>query len=163
MTDGTGTPVSVSRQIQAPADQLFEMLADPARHPGIDGSGMLRHAIGRQVITGVGDTFTMSMHNDEMGDYEMTNHVVEYQPNRRIGWEPVLTAASREQDQADLHDRAGHRWIFELTPVGPDATVVTEIYDCTQAPEWLRTVVKGGQRWRASMTTTLDKLDQQYG
>ncbi len=114
MTDGTGTPVSVSRQIQAPAEKLFEVLAGPASHPGIDGSGMLRHAIGAQVMTGAGDAFKMSMHNDEMGDYEMTNCVVEYQPNRRIGWEPVLTAASREEDQADLNDRAGHEWIFEL-------------------------------------------------
>ncbi len=39
--------------------------------------------------------------------------------------------------------------------------MVTETYDRTRAPEWLRTAVKGGQRWVASMTTTLDKLDQQ--
>ena len=49
---------------------------------------MLRESSGG-VISGVGDVFTMKMHNDEMGDYEMANHVVEYEPNRRIGWEPV--------------------------------------------------------------------------
>jgi uncharacterized protein YndB with AHSA1/START domain len=156
------TPVSVSRQIQAPAEELFKLLADPARHPGIDGSGMLRQAGHGPVITGVGDTFTMSMHNAEMGDYEMTNHVVEYELNRRIGWEPVLSAASREEDQADIGDRSQpHRWAFELTPVGPDTTIVTETYDCTRAPEWLRKAVKNGERWRATMTTTLEKLDQQ--
>ena len=36
---------------------------------------------------------------------------------------------------------------------------MTEIYDCTRAPEWLRKAVKGGSRWIASMTVTLEKLD----
>jgi hypothetical protein len=25
--------------------------------------------------------------------------------------------------------------MYELAPVGPDATIVTEIYDCSRAPE----------------------------
>jgi hypothetical protein len=161
MTDGSVTPVSVSRRIQAPAAELFAVLADPARHPGIDGSGMLRRAGGSQTIGGVGDVFTMSMHNDEMGDYEMANHVVEYEQDRQIGWEPVLKAASRPEDQDGIDDHGGHRWSFELTPVAQDVTVVTETYDCTRSPQWLRTAVKGGQRWVASMTTTLEKLDEQ--
>jgi len=36
---------------------------------------------------------------------------------------------------------------------------VTEIYDCSRAPEWLRRAVKGGARWIDSMTATLGKLD----
>jgi uncharacterized protein YndB with AHSA1/START domain len=154
-------PVSVSRRIEAPAEVLFACLADPARHPVIDGSGMLRQAVSQAVISGVGDTFTMNMHNAEMGDYVITNHVVEYSRDRRIGWEPVLAAASRAEDQAEIGDRAEHRWTFELTPDGPGATVVTEIYDCTRAPQWLRKAVKNGQRWVQSMTATLEKLDQQ--
>jgi uncharacterized protein YndB with AHSA1/START domain len=161
MTDSTVTPVSVSRRIQAPAAELFAVLADPARHPGIDGSGMLRRPGDLATIGAVGDVFTMSMHNAEMGDYEIANHVVEYEQDRRIGWEPSLTAASRPEDQDGIGHRAHHRWSFELTPVAPDVTVVTETYDCTKSPQWLRTAVKGGQRWVASMTTTLEKLDQQ--
>ena len=136
-------------------------LSDPVRHPGIDGSGMVKQAVDSKIITGVGGTFTMKMHNAEMGDYETTNHVVEYQRNRRIGWEPVLTAASRAEDQADIGDRSKHRWSYQLTPAGPGATLVTETYDCTQAPEWLRKAVKNGQRWVTSMTTTLENIDRQ--
>jgi hypothetical protein len=162
MTASTCQPVSVSRRIEAPAQELFRILADPARHPGIDGSGMLTQAVGSSVVTGAGDTFTMRMHNAEMGDYEMINHVVEYQRDRRIGWEPVLSAASRAEDQAGIGDRSGPpRWIYELLPAGPGATIVTEIYDCTRAPEWLRKAVKNGHRWVPSMTTTLENLDQQ--
>ena len=127
-------------------------IAFAAGHPGIDGSGMLQRADGNSVISGVGDTFRVSMRNAEMGDYEITNHVVEFQRNRRIGWEPVLSAASRAEDAADIGHRNGYQWIYELTPDGPDATIVTETYDCTRAPEWLRKAVRGGDRWVASMT-----------
>lgn len=68
------------------------------------------------------------MHLSGLGDFEMNNHVVEYQLHRRIGWEPHAGKG---------HPRAGRfwgqRWSFELTPAGPDATIVTEIYDCCRA------------------------------
>jgi hypothetical protein len=158
MTGDTCEPVSVSRKIEAPAHELFDYLTHPANHPLIDGSGMLREGSGG-VISAVGDVFTMTMHNDEMGDYEMANYVVEYEPDRRIGWEPVLKAASRPEDQADIGDRAEHRWTYELMPLDATSTLVTETYDCSRAPEWLRRAVKGGARWAASMTTTLEKLE----
>jgi len=152
-------PVRVSRRIDAPAERLFAFLADPTNHPAIDGSGMLREAEQRGPLAGIGDEFVVKMHNDEMGDYEITNHVVEYELNRRLSWEPVLTAASRDEDQADLGDRAGHRWGFELTPSDDGSTIVIETFDCSQAPEWLRTVLDNGKRWTKDMTVTLEELD----
>jgi hypothetical protein len=160
MTDDASPPVRVSRTIEAPADALFAFLAQPANHPLIDGSGMLREGSG-PVIAGVGDVFTMTMHNDEMGDYEMSNHVVEYELNRRIGWEPVLRAASRPEDQAGIGERADYSWSYELTPFGPRSTLVTETYDCSRAPEWLRKAVKGGTRWTGCMNASLEKLAAQ--
>lgn len=159
MSDGSYQPVSVSRTIQAPAEKLFGLLAHSANHPIIDGSGMLREAPSDVVLSRVGDVFTMTMHNDEMGDYEMSNHVVEYELNRRIGWEPVLAAASRPEDQDDIGECAHHRWSYELTPIDSGSTLVVETYDCVRSPEWLRKAVKGGTRWTSSMTATLEKLD----
>ncbi|HEY2640497.1 MAG TPA: DUF664 domain-containing protein [Streptosporangiaceae bacterium] len=163
MSAGSAEPVSVSRIIDAPAGELFAILADPRRHPAIDGSGMVQEALTSSLISGIGDAFVMRMHNAEMGDYEITNHVIEFEHDRRIGWEPVLSAASRAEDQPDIGDRSQHRWIYELQPIGPDATIVTEIYDCTRTPEWLRKAVKNGHRWLESMATTLENLDLQYG
>lgn len=161
MNDPTCPPVSMSRRIPAPARQVFALLADPAAHPGIDGSGMLRGPIGDAgALTRVGDAFTMRMHNDEMGDYEMVNHVVEFEPDRRVGWEPVLSAASRPEDLGDIGESARQRWSFELVPDGDDATVVTETFDCSRSPEWLRRAVKGGERWRSSMAATLEALER---
>jgi len=163
MSDEACPPVSVSRTIGAPAEKLFGILARPDRHPLIDGSGMLREATSDAVLTGVGDVFTMAMHNDEMGDYEMSNHVVQYDLNRRIGWEPALKAATREEDEEAIGDRAEHLWAFDLVPVDAGSTLVTETYDCSRAPEWLRKAVRGGERWRESMTLTLEKLDALSG
>jgi uncharacterized protein YndB with AHSA1/START domain len=149
MTDS----VAVSRRIAAPASDVFAILSDPARHPDIDGSGMLREP---------GDVFRMRMHNDKMGDYVMANYVVEYERNRRIGWEPEMSEASRPEDAAAVGTRAHHRWTYELTPDGGE-TVVTEIFDCSLAPEWLRTAVKGGERWRHAMAISLENLEDRCG
>lgn len=158
MTGDTCQPVAVSRTIEAPADKLFELLTNPASHPLIDGSGMLREASGG-VISGIDDVFTMRMHNDEMGDYEMLNHVVQYEQDRRIGWEPVLSRAGRQEDEADVGERSGHRWSYLLTPDG-QGTVVTQTYDCSVAPDWLKKAVREGERWRSSMTRTLENLSE---
>jgi uncharacterized protein YndB with AHSA1/START domain len=150
--------VSVAKEIPAPADAVFSLLADPTRHPEFDGSGMLRSATSSSAITGVGDTFTMQMHNDEMGDYEMVNHVVGYEPGRYIAWEPALLHAGRAEDKDDEGVRAGHRWSFQLEPITSGGTRVTESYDCSRAPEWLQKAVKGGTRWQSSMEASLENI-----
>jgi hypothetical protein len=159
MNDHPRQLVSVSMTIDAPAGRVFQILALPANHPRIDGSGMLAHGSGVE-ISGVGDVFTMNMHNEEMGDYEMANHVVGYEFNELISWEPVLMAASRVEDQADIGVRNGVRWTYQLRPLDGRSTLVTETYDCTAAPEWLRQAVKNGARWVDSMTATLAKLNE---
>lgn len=150
--------VSVAKEIPAPPHFVFALLADPAKHPEIDGSGMLRSATSSGAISGVGHTFTMKMHNEEMGDYEMINHVVEFEPGRCIAWEPVLLHAGRAEDREEEGARSGHRWSFELEPISTGATLVTESYDCSSAPDWLQKAVKGGARWRASMEATLENI-----
>ena len=105
-------PVTVSRRIGAPAGEIFQVLADPRRHLGLDGSGMLRGAVTDGIVTGVGDVFVMKMYYSEQGDYEMDDHVVDYELNRRIGWEPV--AGRGHPDEFSGEARWGHRWSFDL-------------------------------------------------
>jgi uncharacterized protein YndB with AHSA1/START domain len=140
-------PVMVSRRIGAPAADVFRILANPHLHPHMDGSGMLRGAVSGATISGVGDVFVMKMYYSELGHYEMNNHVVEYEPDRRIGWEPE---AGRGHPGAG--GSWGQRWSFELTPDGPDATIVTEIYDCSRAPDEERADMDNGAVWIESMT-----------
>jgi uncharacterized protein YndB with AHSA1/START domain len=161
-TDTTTVPenaVSVSRRISAPAPRIFSLLADPASHPRIDGSGMLRGAIDPRPLRAIGDEFVMAMHNDEMGDYEMTNVVVEFDSDRAIVWEPRLSGATRPEDVAEIGNSAHQRWGFRLVGAEEGATLVTETFDCSGSPEWLKKAVRGGQRWVESMTLTLERLE----
>ena len=162
MSDDTGVPrvVSASREIAAGADHIFELIADPSQQPRWDGNDNLANADAAQRVRGVGDVFTMKMHNDEMGEYEMTNYVTGFEPDRLITWEPVMSAASREEDKRGIGYRdEPHMWCYVLAQGTDGSTVVTEIYDCSRAPEWLRQATQGGERWVPAMTETLAKLE----
>ncbi len=144
------TPVSVNRRIEATPDVIFRLLTDPDRHPEFDGSGMLRSGVSNKVITGVGDVFVTKMYFTAMGPYEMHNRVVVYEVNRSIAWEPGNAELARN----------GSRWRFDLAADGPDATLVTETYDCNDSPNSIREAVDNGNAWLDGMTKTLDRLDQ---
>ena len=92
--------VSVSRVIKASPEAIFDVLADPARHAEIDGSGMVQKLHGESNRLALGSKFGMDM---KMGilPYRMTNTVVEFEPDRLIAW------------QHFFH----HRWRYELEPV----------------------------------------------
>jgi hypothetical protein len=152
--------VAVTRRIHAPAATIFALLCEPANHVTIDGSGMLRSAP-TQHVSKVGDRFPVEMWNDNMGDYEMTNLIVEFEPHRLIRWQPTMTRASRPEDRANLGNSARQQWGFQLMAVGDTITDVTETYDCADSPDWLKTAVKGGEGWIPAMTATLDRLAAQ--
>ena len=144
--------MAVSRRIEADAASIFAILADPARHTELDGSEMLRGALTDGVISGVGDVFVLKMYFEPLGHYEMANHVVEFEENRRIVWRPQrndIEQASWEQ-----------LWGYELSPDGAHATVVTEIFDCAGWPGDKKADLDDGRMWIESMTTTLERLDE---
>ena len=107
--------VSVSRVIHASPEAIFDILADPARHGEIDGSGMVQQARGESERLELGSTFGMDM---KMGflPYRMKNTVVEFDENRLIAW----------------HHPGKHRWRYELEPV-EGGTKVTETFDWSTA------------------------------
>ena len=92
--------VSVSRLIAARAAKIFQVLADPANHPAVDGSGMLRAAPGQDMPRRVGDTFTMAMYLPDLGDYLMLNRITAFEQDRRIAWEPTPGDAAAAQRRA---------------------------------------------------------------
>lgn len=161
-------PVEVSRRIKAPAAPIFEILATPQRHMEFDGSDMLRGAVLDRPISDVGDTFTMKMHR--LGDdYLMLNYVVEFEPDRRIFWEPAPGDPSRAEgdDPTKVGIPAGYRWGYILTPDG-NATVVTEVFDFGTVTEEIRqSLLHDGGAWingnnsmLESMTATLERLEK---
>ena len=147
--------VSVSREMRAPAHKIFRYLARPADHAAIDGSGWLRGTDRQDSLSGVGDIFEMKMFNDALGDYTTENHVVEYEVDRRIAWEPVLKATDKPEHHSRIGDNAHLRWGWELTPQPEGGTRVTEFYDLSRAPEWLHEATKEGEYWRSAMEASL--------
>jgi hypothetical protein len=132
------------------------VLSDPARHIELDDSDMLRGAGPGDRVSGVGDRFVMRMHYPALGDYEMINHVVEYELDQRIAWEPE---AGRGHPHAGRPDaRWGQRWGYTLEPDGPDTTIVTQTYDCSLLPAAERIGMDDGRAWIPNMTATLDRL-----
>ncbi|MDQ3112536.1 MAG: SRPBCC family protein, partial [Actinomycetota bacterium] len=91
--------VAVQRTIDAEPAGVFDVLADPAKHPIIDGSGSVREVTSSAPRLALGATFGASM---RIGvPYRVTNTVVEFEEDRQIAWRHFT----------------GHRWRYVLTPV----------------------------------------------
>ncbi len=121
MADGERKPVAVSRRIGACAHDIFRVLIDPARHTELDGSGMLRGAVTTAPISRVGDVFVMKMFYEPYGEYQMSNHVVDYEEDRRVGWEPRVGDGHPSAGTEDSGQEWGHRWSYEDGAVWIDA------------------------------------------
>jgi hypothetical protein len=152
--------ISVSRDIAASAGRIFSVLACPAAHPEVDGSGMLRKPLEDVVISKVGDVFAMNMFNDEIGDYVIENTVVEFEPERRIVWEPVMRSIDKPEFQSHVGDSAYHQWGWQLESLDADHTRVTEFFDCSRSPDWLRAATKDGEGWRPDIEASLENLER---
>jgi uncharacterized protein YndB with AHSA1/START domain len=137
-----GRQVSVSRVIDATADEIFDVLADPSKHSLIDGSGTVKASRGHSQRLALGSKFGMSM---RMGvPYVIRNTVVEFEEDRLIAWRHFW----------------GHRWRYELVPLDDGRTKVIETFDWSTAflsptIEW----VGYPERHPPNMARTLERLD----
>jgi len=131
MTDET---MSTACTINAPAETVFAVLADPTTHRAIDGTGWVRESLDGKRLTEVGQVFRMAMYHDNYGGmhYEMANRVEVFQPPHAIAWLPGQGA-----DDANL-DFGGWIWRYDLEPLGDDRTEVTLTYDWSAVPPAIR-------------------------
>jgi len=106
--------LSRSVVVAAPPSAVFDLLADPSRHPDFDGSGTVKGRLRGPRRLSLGARFGMRM---RVGvPYPITNTVVEFEPERRIAWRHF----------------GRHVWRYELEPV-PEGTRVTESFDWSTA------------------------------
>jgi hypothetical protein len=120
--------------LDAPADVIFAVLADPARHASIDGTGRVREPLDSQPLTAAGQVFRMAMYHENHpdGGYQMANRVQVFDPSSAISWEP-----GHYSDDGSLRF-GGWSWRYDLAPVAPDKTKVTLTYDWSAVPDSLR-------------------------
>ena len=142
--------VSVERFVKAPPEKVFAILADPARHREIDGSGTLRDAVGGSTRLSLGARFGMDMKAG--APYRMVNEVVEFEDDRRIAWQ-----ARPDKGWAAM-GIGGRIWRYELEP-RDGGTLVRETWDIRQerVPP-LVWALRG--LTRLSMNRTMDRIEK---
>lgn len=116
--------VSATREIAAPADRIFELIADPTEQPRWDGNDNLDEVVRGERVRAVGDVFSMRTTKGKVRD----NRVVDFQEGRRIAWRPGSEGG----------EPAGHEWRWELEPVDDARTRVTHTYDWTELTDEAR-------------------------
>jgi hypothetical protein len=108
--------VSATKVIGTSQERIFAMLTDPSKHPLIDGTGsVLAVQPGGPERLTLGAQFGMGMRIG--APYKVLNTVVEYNQDRLIAWRHFN----------------GHRWRWQLRPLGTATTEVTETFDWSTA------------------------------
>ena len=144
--------VTVQRLIPAPAAAIFDLLADPGRHPEIDGSGTVvgPRSKGERRLA-LGDSFGLGM--DWGVNYATKNVVVEFEEDRRLAWR---TLAGKPLSYV----LAGRTWRYELEPVD-GGTIVRETWDISTENPLSRPVVRRlAGLTRRNMEKTLERIEQ---
>jgi hypothetical protein len=88
------------------------------------------------------------------------NRVVEFEPDRRIVWEPVMRSIENPEFHSDVGEPAHHQWGWQLEPLHAGRTRVTKFFDCSRSPDWLQEAVKGGERWQPEIEASLENLER---
>lgn len=135
--------VTAERVVRAPADLIFELIADPARQPDWDGNDNLVVATTAQRVRAVGDVFGMRTSKGKLKD----NHVVAFAEGRTIAW---LTADAG-------HEPPGHIWRWDLEPLADGGTRVIHTYDWTGVTDESRWP-RHRQTTSANLLASIDRL-----
>jgi hypothetical protein len=107
--------VSRAAEVQAPAAEIFDLVADPCRHGELDGSGTVQDTVAGPQRLARDATFSVRMKQYGV-PYRITSRVTEFDEGRVIEWRHPM----------------GHRWRWEFTPLPDGATRVTETFDYSQ-------------------------------
>lgn len=125
----TAENLTATRRIDAAAPAVFAVLADPANHAAIDGTGWVRAPKEADTkITAEGQVFDMAMYHPQHpdGDYEIANRVVTFDPSTAIEWEPGFYVEDGQRDSGRW------TWRYDLAEVDGQ-TDVTLTYDWSDA------------------------------
>jgi Polyketide cyclase / dehydrase and lipid transport len=142
--------ISRSVEVQAPAPELFAIVADPTRHHEVDGSGTVRDNIRAPAKFVVDARFSTRMRMYGV-PYRITSTVTALVPDELIEWRHPV----------------GHHWRWEFEALSPTLTRVTETFDYRDTG-WVKDGLKYYERMgftkrnAAGIEATLCKLRDRY-
>lgn len=139
----SGEPLLVGARIviNAPAAQIFKVVANPRMHPKIDGSDMVKGEIVGPEMLSLGASFWMKMNAGI--PYAMKSTCVAFEQDRLVAWRPFV---------------ARNIWRYELKPLADGTTEVTQWMDGRSA---LKIAMKGEVKWApTAMAKSLAKLKE---
>ena len=138
--------MSASTTVNASAETVFDVLADPTTHGAIDGTGWVRESLDGKPVTGTGQIFRMAMYIDGHpdGHYETANRIEVFDPPRAIAWKTGsapgrATSAGADDDELVY---GGWFWRYDLAQAGDGRTEVTLTYDWSAVPPEGREYIK---------------------
>jgi uncharacterized protein YndB with AHSA1/START domain len=111
----TSDTITATITVPAPAETVFDVLADPTTHSAIDGTGWVREALDSEPVTSAGQIFRVAMYHDghPNKNYEMANKVVVCDRPHAIAWQPGQNAGS----EGDL-SFGGWIWRYDIRNLG---------------------------------------------
>ena len=131
----TNDTITATVTIPAAAEAVFCVLADPATHAAIDGTGWVRDSLDGKTLTGEGQIFRIAMYHDNhpAKNYEMANKVVVFDRPHVIAWEPGQDVAGD-----GTLSFGGWIWRYDIDDAGSSESHVTLTYDWSAVPPELR-------------------------
>jgi uncharacterized protein YndB with AHSA1/START domain len=132
--------------IDAPAQQIFDLIADARCHPLFDGSGTLQGNLSGPERLHLGAKFGMAMKIKL--PYRITNTVVAFEEGKKISWSHLMKWT----------------WSYELVDLGNNRTQVTEIFSARDIPwfagKWLNATgsLERNPKWMAKSLVRLKAI-----
>ena len=135
--------------IEAPAQKIFDYLADPYAHAYFDGSGTVNKALRAPERLYLGAKFGMGM--KIRVPYRITNRVIAFEEGKLITWAHF----------------GRWTWSYQLESLGENLTEVTEVFDLNPSHAlgkwWVKKTksLERNPKWMAKSLVLLKALSEQ--
>lgn len=131
----TNDTMVATTTIPAPAETVFDVLADPTTHSVIDGTGWVGEALDKEPLANAGQIFRVAMYHDghPNKNYEMANKVVLCDRPHAVAWQPGQDPAGDGN-----FTFGGWIWRYDVRSAGSSEVHVTLTYDWSAVAPDLR-------------------------
>ncbi|RBP67038.1 uncharacterized protein YndB with AHSA1/START domain [Brevibacterium sanguinis] len=137
--------VTAEITVNAPAAEVFELIADPSRHADWDGNDNVATSAPGQRVTAPGVSFITTLTKG----VERENHVVDFVEGERIAWMPSEVGG----------EPFGHKWMWEVEALGETSATVRQTYDWTRLLD-VRRLSRARSTTQETLLASMERLKE---